>query len=350
MFLNNLWYCAGWDYEVTQGSDSLVQRKIAGTRVVLYRKLNGAVVALEDRCPHRQAALSLGRKEGDSLRCMYHGMRFGPDGRCLEVPGQSSIPSAACVRAFPVVEKDNWIWVWMGHPSMADPEQICFSIGPGNPEWRVKTSKTRVKADYRLEIANLADLSHLAWVHEKTVGGSRKYSEIRPVYRDLPKGINTSFWTYSVPATAAMAHLFPEGTLFDLSFDITHTLPCNWVMNLRIFTAGTADSGPSNGTLVLDTWTCQAVTPRDADSVDYYYSWGPRADQDIPGLSDMMREALDAAFTEDRRVLEHQHRRVRENPDYSGISIAVDAGPLRMLRLLNRLLDEQRCEHAAIAA
>jgi vanillate O-demethylase monooxygenase subunit len=123
MFVENCWYCAGWDYELSQGKHALLARRIANEPLVLYRKLDGGVVAMEDRCPHRQAALHLGQKEGDSLRCMYHGMKFGPDGKCTEVPGQDKIPPQACVRTLPVVEKDNWIWVWMGDPAAEEAEE-----------------------------------------------------------------------------------------------------------------------------------------------------------------------------------------------------------------------------------
>lgn len=349
MFLKNAWYCAGWDYEVTQGKDSLVTRKIAGERLVLYRIPSGKLIAMADRCPHRQAALSLGRKEGDSLRCMYHGLKFAQDGSCVEVPGQATIPQRACVRTYTVVEKDNWIWVWMGDPAKADPGLICFSVGPGNPEWKIKTSKMHVKTNYRLEIANLADLSHLAWVHEKTVGGSPKYGQIAPKFTMTPRGLNTVFWARSVPATAGFAHLFPPGTLFDIGFDIQHTVPCNWIMHYTVYLAGTATEGDSNGQLVLDTWTCQTVTPCDEDSVDYYYSMGPRAEQDIPGLSEMMRETLDQAFREDAAVLEAQHLRVKEQPNIPVINIALDAGPGKMLWVLDKLLKEEAREESVTA-
>ena len=62
MFVKNAWYCAGWDYNVSLGRDAIVPRRIAGERLVLFRTPDGRVVAFEDRCPHRQAALSLGRK------------------------------------------------------------------------------------------------------------------------------------------------------------------------------------------------------------------------------------------------------------------------------------------------
>lgn len=349
MFVKNAWYCAGWDYNVSLGRDAIVPRTIAGERLVFYRTPQGRVIGFEDRCPHRQAALSLGRKEGDGLRCMYHGLRFAPDGRCVEVPGRDRIPERACVRTFPVVEKDNWIWVWMGNPARADERLLPDAVGPAAAGWRISTSQMHVKANYRLEIMNLADLSHLTWVHENTVGGSRKYAEIDPEFELFPRGLKTRYWVRVVEPTGAARHLFPSGTLFDMHFDITHTIPCTWVMHFRIFAAGTATSGDSDGALVLDTWTSQAVTPCDADSVDYYYSWGASAATDVPGLSDMLREALDIAFREDATQLEAQHLRVRDGRDHPQVNLPFDEGPAKMIWVLDRLLREEAAMSARAA-
>ncbi|CAE6911191.1 Toluene-4-sulfonate monooxygenase system iron-sulfur subunit TsaM1 [Paraburkholderia domus] len=349
MFVKNAWYCAGWDYEFTQSKDSLVTRKIANERVVLYRRLDGVLVAFEDRCPHRQAALSLGRKEGDSLRCMYHGMRFGPDGTCNEIPGQSRIPDRACVRAFPVIEKDNWVWVWMGDPVKADPALIPFAVGPSEPEWNIKTSKMHVKTNYRNEIANLSDLSHITWIHENTVGGSRKYTEVSPEFELIPRGMKTRYWVRSCAAPGAARHLFAPDALFDIHFDICHTIPCTWILHYRLFTAGTATEGESNGQLILDTWSSQAVTPRDEDSVDYYFSWGASRATDFPGGSDMLKEAVVIAFQEDAVQLEAQHIRQKEKPDFQQIDIPLDAGPGKMLWVLDRLLRQEATEQISLS-
>ena len=342
VFLRNAWYCAGWDYEIHQGRNAIIARKIAGERVVLYRKPDGGVVAFEDRCPHRQAALSLGRKEGGGLRCLYHGLKFDSTGLCEEIPGQSLIPPGTCVRAFPVVEKDNWVWVWMGEPAKADPALICFSVGPSDPAWNIRTSQMHVETNYRREIENLADLSHIAWVHPHTVGGDRKYSEMKPHFEITPRGLNTRSWVRSVAPTGAVVHLFPEGTLLDIYLDIQHTVPCNWIMRFRAFTAGTATVGESDGQLLVDTWTCQAVTPCDDDSVDYYYSWGASNETELPGLSDLLGSTLDVAFEEDRIMLEAQHQRHKERPDAPRLNIANDAGPVKMLWVLDKLLAEER--------
>ena len=53
MFLRNCWYVAGWSHDIA--ADSLVSRTMLGEPIVLYRKNDGGVVALEDRCCHRLA-------------------------------------------------------------------------------------------------------------------------------------------------------------------------------------------------------------------------------------------------------------------------------------------------------
>jgi len=349
MFLKNCWYHAGWDFEVTLAHDALVAKKIAGVHLVLYRKPDGGVVAMEDRCPHRQAALSLGRKEGDALRCMYHGMKFAPDGKCIEIPGQSRIPEGACTHVYPVVERNNCIWVWMGARDKADPNLICAAVPLRDSPWNMLPGTMHVEANYRLEIANLADLSHLAWVHQRTLGGSTLYAEVEPKFEITPRGLNTQFWVRSVPVQAAVAHLFPPGTRVDVYFDVQHTVPCNWIMHNRVFAEGTAADDCSGGQLLFETFTCQYVTPRDEDSLDYYYCWGPRHEQDAPGLSEMLRDTATAAFIEDKNVLEAQHARIKDKPDFPQISAAFDAGPGRMLWVLDKLLKAEAEERAALA-
>ena len=53
---------------------------LADLNIAVFRLVDGRMFAVEDRCPHRFAPLSLGRIEGDDLRCMYHGLRFRSDG------------------------------------------------------------------------------------------------------------------------------------------------------------------------------------------------------------------------------------------------------------------------------
>jgi phenylpropionate dioxygenase-like ring-hydroxylating dioxygenase large terminal subunit len=341
MFVRNAWYCAGWDYDFSLTKSRLVAREIAGELIMLYRKSDGQVVAMEDRCPHRKAALSLGIKEGDAVRCGYHGLKFGPDGRCLEIPGQDKIPDRAAVRTYPVAEKDNWVWVWMGEPPQADPSLICFAVGPSAPGWVIKTDTMAVNTNYRCEIANLMDLSHATYVHAQTLGGTDAWATTKVNTTLLERAVRNDFVLRSVPPLPFTRHLFPQGTLIDIDVEFTCTIPCNWILHFRAYTAGTAIAGPPNGKLILDSWSCQAVTPRNEDWVDYYFSWGASEATHWPGLSDMLVEGAREGFLEDKMVLEGQWTRMKNDPSRNKIDIANDAAGNKMLRLLDRMLADE---------
>ena len=100
-FLLNCWYVAAWDHELIDGR--LLPRTLLDKPVMLYRGDSGRVVALDNRCCHRGAKLSNGRREGDDIRCMYHGLKFDPSGKCIQIPGQDNIPKGLGVRGYPVV-------------------------------------------------------------------------------------------------------------------------------------------------------------------------------------------------------------------------------------------------------
>jgi phenylpropionate dioxygenase-like ring-hydroxylating dioxygenase large terminal subunit len=89
MFLRNSWYVAAWSSEV---GDQPTPRVILDEPVVLFRKQDGSVAALEDRCAHRHAPLHLGRVVGNGIQCGYHGLVFNAEGRCTQVPGRIAFP------------------------------------------------------------------------------------------------------------------------------------------------------------------------------------------------------------------------------------------------------------------
>ena len=101
MFLRNAWYVAALDDEV---SDKPLARTLLNDAVVLFRDAQGRAAALEDRCRHRGAPLSLGEVTARGLQCGYHGMAFDGQGVCTHIPGQERIPPQARVRAYPVAE------------------------------------------------------------------------------------------------------------------------------------------------------------------------------------------------------------------------------------------------------
>ncbi|MFD1986613.1 Rieske 2Fe-2S domain-containing protein [Mesorhizobium newzealandense] len=105
---SKLLYVAAWDHEVT---DQLKPTRILGEDIVLYRRTDGAVAALEDACPHRKLPLSMGRIKGDTVECGYHGLTFDSTGTCTRVPGAEKIPHVACVRSYPIAERYGLLWI-----------------------------------------------------------------------------------------------------------------------------------------------------------------------------------------------------------------------------------------------
>ena len=125
MFLRNYWYVAAWNDEVSRVP---LARKVLDEDVVLFRKLDGTVVALEDRCAHRRLPLSAGRLVGDSLQCGYHGLVYDCAGKCIKIPGQPRAEGLR-VKAYPAVERDRFVLVWMGDPAAADQAASPASLG-----------------------------------------------------------------------------------------------------------------------------------------------------------------------------------------------------------------------------
>ncbi|HEX4504357.1 MAG TPA: Rieske 2Fe-2S domain-containing protein, partial [Alphaproteobacteria bacterium] len=120
-YLLNTWYAAAWSEEITAGA--LFARTIAEQALVLFRDDMGGLVALQDRCPHRFAPLSLGLLEGTTVQCRYHGLRFDRTGSCIANP-HGPIAKSHIVRSFPVIERHTLIWVWLGDKALADPGTI----------------------------------------------------------------------------------------------------------------------------------------------------------------------------------------------------------------------------------
>src|SRR5277367_3988936 len=97
MFLRNGWYTALWSNEL---KDKPIAKTLLNEKIVLFRNAGGDVGALEDSCCHRAAPLSLGEIAGDYLACGYHGLKFDVNGKCVELPDGSQVPSGARVRSY----------------------------------------------------------------------------------------------------------------------------------------------------------------------------------------------------------------------------------------------------------
>src|SRR4029077_13028928 len=133
-----------------------VARRICDEPVVLYRGRDGAAAALFDRCCHRGAPLSVGVIVDTGLQCGYHGLVFAADGHCVHIPGQTFISNKVCVRSYPVLEKDQLVWIWMGEPAAADTSLIVdYPFHNDRARWPHRHDVYHVKASYLMLTDNL---------------------------------------------------------------------------------------------------------------------------------------------------------------------------------------------------
>src|ERR1700733_11544618 len=121
-YLKNSWYCAGWASNLT---DKPVGLTLLEKPVVFFRDAQGEPAALDGRCPHRFAPLWKGQVSGDTLTCPYHGLVFNKAGACIHNPhGDGHIPPNARLGRYPVAERNNALWIWMGDPASADSSML----------------------------------------------------------------------------------------------------------------------------------------------------------------------------------------------------------------------------------
>jgi len=79
MGLRDYWYIAAESRELKQKPIAVT---LLGEHIVLFRAERGEVAALQDRCSHRNMALSRGRASSGCITCPYHGWQFNGAGRC----------------------------------------------------------------------------------------------------------------------------------------------------------------------------------------------------------------------------------------------------------------------------
>lgn len=148
--------------------------------IVLARLETGQLLALEDRCPHRQAPLSAGCPTSTGISCPYHGWEFGTDGALQAVPGmppELPLPKVRA-RAFPVQEHDGLIWLRPADTGAAEPGELVKSSQPAHRRF---LWQTRWQAHVVDAMENFLDPMHTHAIHPGLVrrGGERKRTTVR---------------------------------------------------------------------------------------------------------------------------------------------------------------------------
>ena len=334
-YVRNAWYVAAWSPDLPKDAPAAVQ--IMGEPIVVWWA-GERLVAHQDRCVHRLAPLSLGRCEGASLRCMYHGLRYDADGRCVEIPGQETIPPQVAIKSYPAIDRHSWAWIWMGDPALADPELIPPAVGFDDPDYILGRGFLDYEAEASLVCDNLLDFSHLSFVHAQSFGASMVFADAQPMLAALPRGIRVSRWLNG--DNARLRRPSEAETETWQSYDFL--LPGILLMKGGVFATGTAAASGHgepdyNRALAGVTFTSQAVTPVGDGKARYFFSWGPHRDHGDEAMRDQLMQIAEMAFAEDKAIIEGQQRVIDRTQAPVVMPTAHDRGVTMFNRLVARM-------------
>ncbi len=316
MFLRNYWYVAASAPEIGRKP---FRRIIMNEPVALYRAEDGTPIALEDRCPHRRLPLSMGRLvENDVLQCHYHGLRFDRTGACVRVPGQDMIPSGARVKTYPVADRYKWLWVWMGDPALADPAKIPDYHWFDDPNWGAKSDYLYAQCNWQLVNDNLLDLTHLAFVHETTIGNMALVEHAAVRVQRTPHGVQVTRWIIDQPAPPAFLRL-------DVGATPTGT---------------GAPEGRRVGGIQMR--NLNVMTPETETTTHYFWGQAHDFQPQNKDMTERVFQQIKTAFLEDVLVFTNQQQNINLDPGAPQVDINADSGGIQARRIVDRLYAEEQ--------
>ncbi|MFT3941414.1 Rieske 2Fe-2S domain-containing protein [Rhodopseudomonas sp.] len=333
----NAWYAAAWDADIKH---ALFPRTICGKHVVMYRKADGSVAALEDACWHRLVPLSKGRLEGDTVVCGYHGLKFNPQGRCTYMPSQETINPSACVRSYPVVERHRFVWLWMGDPTLADPALVPDMHWNNDPAWAGDGKTIYAKCDWRLVVDNLMDLTHETYVHGSSIGNEA----VAEAPFDVTHGdrtVTVTRWMHGIEPPPFWAAQLGKPGLVDRWQIIRFEAPGTVTIDVGVAPAGTGapEGDRSQG---VNGFVLNTMTPETDTTCNYFWAFVRNYKLGDQRLTTEIREGVSGIFREDEIILEAQQRAMLENPDRVFYNLNIDAGAMWSRKLIDRMVAQEK--------
>ena len=321
----------------------MLARTIMNEALLFFRDANGKVGCVEDRCCHRGAPLSHGKVVENGLQCGYHGLVFDVNGKCVEIPGQDNIPPMAKVKSHPVVERQEFIWVWMGDPALADESKIVDWHYHDDPKkYPHRKATMPIKINYMMMIDNLMDLTHLGYVHTKTIGGNPKaHVNAKMETERTEHGARYIRWMLD----ALPPPTYVKGAGFTGKIDrwqeFEYIVPGSvrqWSGALEVG-RGAYENRDQDGFHLL---LYHGITPETENTSFYFWSAANGYRQDDPTATDELYTEVYPTFVEDVVIMEGQQQRLDADPDRPLLAIKADNALTHARRAFQKALDEER--------
>ena len=332
-FLHNAWYPLGWDRDLT---GEPVTRHVLDQPIMVFRDAEGHPCALYDACPHRFAPLSRGRLEGGIVTCGYHGLQFDTTGRCIHNPhAKGAIPSALCVRSYPVRERYGMLWIWMGASDQADFTELPQLPRFDDPEFSWVFGELQVAANYELVVDNLLDLTHVEFLHpflaspgnsERTVFSAKQSGNTVSAHYDVSDepvtGLFQLLWDHHPDRANLIAHMDWQAPT---------------VLSLETGMSTARSVGPDDPRVCV----VHLLTPESADSTRYFWAAGRNRRHGDGEVSRMLHFGTQNAFeNEDEPMIAAVRSRMRSNDLFAHkpALLSIDEAAVRARRILQSLI------------
>jgi len=311
----NCWYVAGGCDEIGRVP---LRRQLLDKYLVLYRKEDGAPVAMDDHCPHRGYPLSKGKLIGDALRCGYHGMVYDSSGTCIKIAGEGKIPAAMQVRSYRLVEKWHWLWIWMGDPEKADPALIPHAENEDNPAYEHRFYFTLpFYGNFQLAQENLLDSTHASYLHAGLLDteDNLEFTSVKKSVAVEGDLIRVCWEMPNFTPTKEIADYFhvPVGVRCNRRVISLHHLPCAVNIYNQFYEYTPVFDGDNPGRLISEHITAEAIVPANANHSYHFRAVSTNYPQDA-GDIDLVKRVL----LQDTGAFEEIQRYFDEYPDQAG--------------------------------
>lgn len=336
-YLKNTWYAAGFSEDFTEQP---LLRTLLGVPMALYRTASGQAVALDDRCPHRFAPLHQGRVLGEDLRCPYHGLRFNPQGVCVQSPmADDRIPKAAVVKRYPLAERDGIVWLWWGDAPADESLIRRWPQFDDAEHYSCVQGYIHINGEYQLVSDNLLDLSHAEFLHpylategfNKRTQYSMEQQDQAVIAKNWRPGENCS-------QLFAMAYDDPPEKVDHLSI-VTWEPPSTLHLRIGVTRVGRPpEEGPCSQQAHL-------ITPEHEGTCHYFWKWARDFKVGDAEFSPKLQAAIQSAFeTEDGPMIEAQARYMAGQPleALNPVLLTTDSASMRARRVLAQLIQAQQ--------
>ena len=171
--IKNQWYAILTSKEVPK--KGIVGVKRLNEKLALWRKSDGTIACINDKCCHRGASISEGQIINDHAQCPFHGFEYDNDGKVKLIPanGKSSdVAERYRVESYRVKEMYGLIWIWWSENKENIPEIPFFDDLKEGFYYSQITDHW--PTHYTRCIENQMDVVHVPFVHYNTIGKGGK--------------------------------------------------------------------------------------------------------------------------------------------------------------------------------